>query len=198
MIFNQAQTPQAIGLPFNWAADYFNGESFTEYDLRTHKPNNFYTIKQNESFRFGLFGQNMKFYFETTDGHFYLNGRRVEISYIDENKNNFTLTNNPSKKDLITYKQAHTNFNQNRIEQKTNIDSVNFGYKTMLNTHDTQLFFQPIVTLPFNASVYIQVKLTSNRDLNGQLVFYVSGREVERFDAPLKANVSGQINWTVK
>lgn len=198
MIFTLAQSPQSISIPFNWAVDYYDGGFLTEYDLKTHRSNDFYSIKQDEAYRFGLFGQGMKFYFETTDGHFHLNGRRIEIVYLDEDNNIFNLTNNTSHKNLITYKQAYTNFNKNTIEQKTNIESINFGYKTMINQHDTQLFFQPIVVIPFNSSVYIQVKLTSNRNLNGKLIFYVSGKERERFEAPLKANVSGQINWTVK
>lgn len=198
MIFNQNQPPQVIGIPLNWVADYFDGTSLSEYDFNTHKPNDFYSIRQKEVYRFGLIGNRMKFYFETVDGHFHINGKRVEISYIDENNNTFNLTNNPYPKDLITYKQAFTDFNKNKIQQKTNIESISFGYKTMINKHDTQLFFQPIVTLPFHQSAYLELKLTSNRDMKGQLIFYVRGKEVERFDAPLDANISGKINWTIK
>lgn len=197
MILEQTQIPQAINYPFNWVADYFDGTSLTEFDLKEHKANNFYGIKQSETRHFGLFGQNMKFYFDNISGHFYLNGKRVEILYKVDNTI-FNLTNNPRQKDLITFKQAHTNFNRNVIEQKTNIDSFNFGYKTNINQHDTQFFFQPVVSIPLNSTVFMEIKLTSNRDLDGELIFYVSGKEVERFKAPLQRNVSGQINWTVK
>lgn len=199
MIFNQPQTPRAIKVPFNWAADYFDGNSLTEYELSNHKANSFYSIKQNETLRFGLFGNNMKFYLDTTDGHFHLNGRRVDITYIDNDNNEYNLTNNQkNNKRLITYKQAYTNFNQNEIIQETNIESINFGYKTKYKKNKTHLFFQPIVCLPFGKSAYMEVNLTSSRELEGELVFYISGRERERFFAPLKANITGRMNWTIK
>src|SRR5690625_356635 len=133
MIFSQNNIPQAINIPFNWVADYFNGESLTEYDLVTHKPNSFYSIRQNETLRFGLIGNGMKLYFETTDGHFHLKDRRVDIEYINDDGTVFYLTNNPNKKDFITYKQAYTDLDRNTIIQHTNIESINFGYKTRIH-----------------------------------------------------------------
>lgn len=198
MVFNLRHIPSAVNIPFNWVAEYFDGTYLTEYDFKSHKPNSFYSIKQKEVYRFGLFGNNMKFYFDTVDGHFNLQGKRLEVFYVGENNNIFNLTNNPYPKNLITYKQAYTDFDKSTIEQKTNIESISFGYKTMINKHDVQLYFQPIVTLPFYQSAYLQIKLTSNVSLNGYLAFFVRGKEVERFKAPLEANKSGRINWTIK
>lgn len=198
MILTQSQTPQAISIPFNWCADYFNGESFTEYDLTSHRPNNFYSIKQQDTLRFGLFGHNMKFYFDNTDGHFSLNGKRFEVVYEEDNGNTYHLTNNQGKKDFIAYKKAFANLDKNKIKQKSHLESIEFGYKTNINKNDKNLFYQPIIVIPFSSPIYAQIKLTSDKSMNGQLVFYVRGKEIERFDAPLEANVSGQINWTIK
>ncbi|MFJ6207300.1 hypothetical protein [Lysinibacillus sp. NPDC092081] len=198
MLFADSKNVQAIGLPFNWNADYVNGKNYAEYDLLTHKKNDFYLVQKNQVVRFGLFGQGMKFFFEMSDGSFYLHGRKIEIEYKDENGEIYHLTTNFANKDLITYKDAFTDFNNVQGVQRSNIKSINFGYKTIYKKDDVQLFFQPVVSLPFNERAFIEVKLTSNKDMNGYLIFKSSGIEIERFYAPLEANRAGQINWTIK
>ena len=198
MLFTNAGNNQAIGIPFNWNADYANGKNYSEYDLLTHKKNDFYLIQRNQVIRFGLFGMGMKFFFEMSDGSFNINGRRVDISYEDEYGEVYHLTTNFEKKDLITYKEAYTDYSDVQGVQKSNIKSINFGYKTNYKKNDVQLFFQPIVSLPFSESAFIEVKLTSNKSMNGHLVFKSRGVEVERFEAPLEANRAGQMNWTIK
>lgn len=198
MLFSTVNNLQAIGYPLNWNADYSNGTNYSEYDLHTHKKNDFYLIRRNEVIRFGLFGLGMKFFFEMSSGVFNLRGRRVEIEYHDNNGEVYYLTNNYNRKDLITYKEAHTDFSNQQGLQRSHIKSINFGYKTMFVKDDLEIFFQPVVALPLNQSMYIEVKLTSNKKLDGHLVFKVKGVESERFYAPLEPMVSGQINWTVK
>lgn len=197
MIFNGKINPQAIDIPFNWNADYFDGTHLSEYDLATHKANSFYSIKQNETLRFGLYGQNMKFYFENSDGSFFLNGKRIDIAY-EADGNTHLLTNNFNTKDFITYKEAYSDFNGKSGEQKSSISSINFGYKTIYERENINLHFQPVVSIPLGSSVFMEAKLTSDINLNGDIIFIRNGKEIERFHAPLEANVSGQINWTVK
>lgn len=198
MLFTSSGNLQTVGIPFNWNADYANGKHYAEYDLLTHKKNDFYLIQKNQVIRFGLFGQGMKFFFEMSDGSFNLNGRRVEIEYIDEEGKVYHLTTNFANKDLITYKEAYSDYNNVQGVQKSNIKSINFGYKTKYMKDDVQFFFQPVVSLPFNESAFIEVKLTCNKNLNGYLVFKSRGVEVERFYAPLEQNKAGQLNWTIK
>lgn len=198
MLFTEEKNVQAIGLPFNWNADYANGKNYAEYDLLTHKKNDFYLVQKNQVIRFGLFGQGMKFFFEVADGSFYLHGRKIEISYEDENGKVYALTTNSANKDLITYKEAFTDFSNVQGQQRSNLKSINFGYKTSYQQDDVQLFFQPIVALPFSQSAFIEVKITSNKAMNGYLIFKSRGIEVERFYAPLEENRAGQINWIIK
>lgn len=198
MLFTEEKNIQAIGLPFNWNADYANGKNYAEYDLLTHKKNDFYLVQKNQVIRFGLFGQGMKFFFEVADGSFYLHGRKIEISYEDENGKVYALTTNSANKDLITYKEAFTDFSNVQGQQRSNLKSINFGYKTSYQQDDVQLFFQPIVALPFSQSAFIEVKITSNKAMNGYLIFKSRGLEVERFYAPLEENRAGQINWIIK
>lgn len=198
MLFSNAGNLRAIGIPFNWNADYANGKQYSEYDLTTHEKNDFYLIQRNQVVRFGLFGQNMKFYFEMSDGSFNLNGKRIEIEYHRDNGEIYHLTTNFENKDLITYKEAYADYNNVQGAQASHLKSINFGYKTIYQKNDVSFFFQPIISLPVGASAYIETKLTSNTDMNGILVFKTRGSEIERFDAPLEAFKSGQINWTIK
>lgn len=197
MLFSSANHMNAITYPFNWNADYYDGSYYSEFDLSSHKKNDFYLIQRDKTIRFGLFGQNMKFYFEN-DGSFNLKGRRIEIEYHKYNGEIISLTTNFNKKDLITYKEAYTDYSNKQGIQKSNLKSINFGYKTKIKNGDMELFFQPIVSLPFSSSAYIEVKLTSNISDDGQLVFKSRGMEIQRFDAPLLENLSMQMNWTIK
>ncbi len=198
MLFTNSGNLQAIGLPFNWNADYANGKNYSEYDLVTHKKNDFYLIQRNQVVRFGLFGQNMKMFFENVDGSFNFNGKRIEIEYHRDNGEIYHLTTNFNKKDLITYKEAYTDYNNVQGAQRSHIKSINFGYKTNYEKDDVKLFFQPIVSIPVGESSFIETKITSNVDMEGHLVFKVRGIEAERFEAPLEALKAGQINWTIK
>lgn len=197
MIFNETNIPNAINIPFNWVADYKDGTHFSEYNFNNNSPNSFYDINQQNVARFGLIGQGMKFYFNTASGTFYLNGRRVNIIYEYDGKQ-IGLTSNENEKDLITYKQAYTEYNNKSGSQKSDIESISFGYKTTIKEKDIEIFFQPVVKLPFNQSAYMELKLTSNQDLNGELVFISRNKEVDRFKAPLHKGLSGNINWTIK
>jgi len=98
---------------------------------------------------------------------------------------------------LITYKQAYTIYNKNTVIQRTNIESINFGYKTKYVKNDVELYFQPIVSFPSGESAYVEIKLTSSKELDGEIVFYISGKERERFKAHLRKDISGQMNWTI-
>lgn len=197
MIFEKQLIPQSINIGFNWVADYFNGSFLSEYSLESYRPNSFYGINQNNTIRFGLFGQNMKFFFENSDGSFMLNGRRVDIGYEVDGKLHM-LTNNFHKKDFITYKEASANFNRQAGTQRTQIQSFNFGYKTLYEKDNFKVNFQSVVSVPVDKSVFIEVKLTSNSSVSGDLIFFTRGKEAERFHAPLERGVSGEISWTVK
>lgn len=198
MFFNQQNIPKSINLPFNWVADYFDGTFLSEYDLATHKENKFYSINQSNTIRFGLFGQNMKFFYEAIDGAFNIDGKRIEIMFQEENGIIHNLTNNVNKKDIITYKEAHTDFSNKQGLQRSTTTSINFGYKTMYQTGDLILNFQPVVSLPFNDSAFIKIKITSNKPIAGDLIFYSKRKEVEKFNISLNQGTSGQINWTIK
>lgn len=204
MIFNDSTQYTPLVYPLNWNVDYSDGTHYSEFNLETEESNDFHLINNDKVARFGLFGQIGKFYFDK-DGSFRLNGKRVTIEYHKDDGEIIHLTNNFSNKDLITYKQACVNLNRKvRGEQKSNILSFNFGYKTIFTKNDLQIFFQPVMSFPIpskenpDTTPYMEVKLTTNKDLQGDLVFKIRDIEVDRFNAPLEINYSGYINWNIK
>lgn len=194
-MFEQSLSFQAIEIPYNWNVDYLDGTHLSEYDEETKKKNDFYQIKKDNIARFGVFGCGSKFFYEESDGSFNLKGKRIEIFYEVDGKE-YRL--GFSKKDPITYKQAYADYNNRQGIQRSNIESIHFGYKTAFEDEDIKFFYQSVVALPTYSSVFIELKISASEDLDGELVFKARGKEVERFKAPLQAGKAGQINWTVK
>lgn len=198
MLFSTAGNCQAVEIPFNWNADYANGKNVTEYDLFNHKKRDFYMIDRNQVIRFGLFGHNMKFFFEMYDGSFNLRGHRIEMEYHTNDGEILHLTSNFENKDIITYKEAFTDLSNTQGVQRSNLKSINFGYKTFYKKDDIEIFFKPVVSLPVYESPYIEVKITSNKDLNGYLVVKGRGEEIQKIEMPITVGKGTQVNWTIK
>lgn len=198
MLFKDGKNYNAHYFPFNWGAEYLDGTFLTEFDLETNNKNDFYSIQQNKITRFGLFGCGMKLYYNI-DGSFILNGQRIEIEYHTDDQI-YYLTSTSSSKDCITYKRKQIDFHPNPQYQFDELISIDFGYKTLLNYNGTQFYFQPIVTIPMNQDngrVEIEIKMTPNKDLNGQLVFKNKGKIIDQADCPLVRNHNTIINWIV-
>ncbi|MED4883923.1 hypothetical protein [Bacillus smithii] len=187
---------------FIWMAEYVDGSYLSEFDLITHKPNSFYSIDKNKLIRFGLLGQGMKFYFEVNGGIFKLNGQMIMFSYVDKNGKEYFLTGqNKLYNDIITYKDAYADgnmfINGNGL-LKTTISQYNFGYKTKININNTLFNFQPIFCLPYDKPAFIELKLVSNKDMNGKLRIYRSGTIVDEIEAPLKKGYAGFTKWVIR
>lgn len=199
MIFTNQEKVEPIEVPLNWHAEYTDGTSISEYDVVTKQKNDFYSIDQDHIARFGLFGVGQKYFFEMSDGAFNLGGKRITVEYHTKDGKIIRLTSNANKKDLITFKQAYANFSNVQGVQRSFIESFNFGYKTALEKESYKLHFQPVVVLPNSKELpFIQVRITSDKDLEGELVFKRGRNIVDRFNAPIAANHTGQLNWTIK
>lgn len=206
MLFGTSNNLQAVDIPYNWNADYNNGENVTEYDLDNNK-RNFYAIDTSKVSRFGLFGQNKKYYFEMTDGSFILDRKRLDIEYHLKDGRIIGLTSNFEKKDLITYKEAYTDLNiRKQGVQKSNLKSINFGYKTKIFNKDfnkssekdnsLELFFQPVISLDLSGRHFMELKMSSNIEIDGDIVFKLKGQEFERFNVLIEENKTFQISWS--
>jgi hypothetical protein len=193
-------------LDFIWVAFYSNGTMDTEYDLETHQKdvNKFYNIDKQSLIQFGLVGHGAKMYFDSINGVFDVNMSKFTFEYhVDDtviHLNGLDL----GYKDLITYKEAVSDIDtKGRVANggsgfKGSIQQYNVGYKKKLTTQLGDIYFQCILSLPRNDVGFFEIKITSSSDLNGRLVFKRDGLEVDKIQAPLQANVSGQINWTMK
>lgn len=200
MIFKDSKKFEAYYFPFNWGAEYFDGTYLTEFDLSTNKKNDFYSIQQEKLLRFGLYGAGMKMFYNQ-DGSFNLAGQHIEIEYHTKERV-YPLTINFETKDCITYKYKEKDFDRNFTVQDDRLVSIDFGYKTLLNYDGIQFFFQPVVramlpTKTENGRVQIEVKMTSNQDMNGQIVFKNKGVIINQGNCPLIINKSTTVDWVV-
>lgn len=196
MIFNNREYKQAQSLPYNWGVDYIDGTSLTEYKEDGTGRNDYYAIQVQNIDRFGLFGSGHK-YFYTRDGAFYLDGQRVDIEYHSEGRI-LGLTSVFMQRDCITYKDAHVKQNRSKVIQDTVVDAINFGYKTLIEFDDFQIYFQAIVKVASDDSMVMEIKATSNMNRDGKLVFKNRGKTVETFEFPLMMNYSSNLNWIIK
>lgn len=194
---NELDYHKTIDIPYNWCAVYLNNEHLSEYDTVTRQKNDFYKIQKDRLARFGLYGKGQYSFYESNDGVFNINGRRIEI-YYEVNGKQIML--GYGEKDPITYKSAYADYNNRVGEQKTNIESIHFGYKTSVTEDNTTVFYQAVVCFDIenNKHPYIEIKTSADQTIDGELVFKVKNKEVDRISAPLVKNLSGQINWTIK
>ena len=184
---------------FMWVADYFDGNSLLEFQS-DGKENSFYAINKNQLYKFGLIGCGYKMYFDTTNGIFNISDRIIELEYIDENDKKYNLTNNKIiYNDIIQFKDAESTFNPFSLNgaMKTEISQFNFGYKQKLQFEDLNLNLKVICKVPYDKPVYLEISLTSNKELNGKLLIRRNGKAIDAIDAPLQEGKKGLLNWNI-
>lgn len=184
-----------------WISEYVDGTFLTEYDFITKKENSFYSIDKNKLIRFGIVGCGHKFFYEVFGGTFNIDGHMFEFVYEEGGKEYYLTGQNQFYRDLIQYKDAETMFDPtgSSSERSDVITQFNFGYKTSVDFEDVSFNFKAISCIPmFKGVPYFSLKLVSNRDMNGKIKVRHNCILIDEFDAPLKANIGGEINWAVK
>lgn len=76
--------------------------------------------------------------------------------------------------------------------------SFNLGYKKKLDLGDMNINFQNVLSIPMNESAFMQIKISADKDLDGKLIIRRIGTIVDEIHAPLKACMSGNLNWTIR
>lgn len=184
-----------------WIAEYDDGKFLAEYDFNTQKKNDFYSIDKDKLLRFGFIGNGSKAYFNVSDGTFIIDDNKIQISYI-HNENEVFLTGRTFiYNDIIQYKSAIADIDV--MSLKYNEDIVgdvschSIGFKKQLDLFDSSIHFKSILHIPSigTQSPYLEIKISSSIDVNGELLIRVNNSEVDKIDAPLKANMAGIINW---
>lgn len=192
---------------FIWLGEYVDGTHLAEFDFLTHQENSFYSINRENLLRFGLVGRGQKFFAEA-DGTFKLAGKMVDLVYSTP-ETEFRLTGNIrySYNDVITYKDAQAsglaNFSSVAIGASGNFSSsitqFNFGYKAMFEIDGVIFHLRAICMIPTNSyDQILKVRLVADKELCGHLKFVVNGLNVYEYDAPLKPNVGGELNWLIQ
>ncbi|MBP1906681.1 hypothetical protein J2Z32_003345 [Paenibacillus turicensis] len=184
-----------------WVAEYDDDTFLAEYDFYSQKKNDFYSIDKDKLLRFGFIGNGSKAYFNVSDGTFIIDDNKIQISYI-HNENEVFLTGRTFiYNDIIQFKSAIADIDVMSLKSNENIigdvSCHSIGYKKQLDLFDSSIHFKSILHIPSigNQSPYLEIKISSSIDVNGDLLIRVNNSEVDKIDAPLKANMAGIVNW---
>ena len=196
--FHKKNVISTINQDFIWLAEYANGSYLSEFDLKTHKSNNFYAIDKSQIIKFGLIGQNMSFYYDVFGGSFFINGEKIDFIYKVENKI-YRLTNqNLMYNDIITFKDAYSDLNpKQREKNKSNIVQYNVGYKVNLSFEDCSFHFKVILEIPYNKAVSMEIRIVGEQDMNGDILVLKNNQIHNALSMPIEKGVGKEINWIV-
>lgn len=188
---------QQVGQEYIWVAEYYKGFD-AEFDLDTLSPKSFYDIDKENLVRFGLIGHKEHLFFEVFRGTFNINGKRIDIAY-EENDKIYRLSNqNRYYKDIITYKEAAAEAFSGSVAKST-ILGYYFGYKDSIMVEDVSFNLKIICSTPSGADFhYLQVSLSADRDLDGDLLFLSNEKIISSIPAPLNKGCAGSIDWVIK
>ena len=196
-MFGNIKPYSPVTQDYIWVAEYYGG-GISEFDLETKESNSFYDIDKSKLQRFGLIGKGKKMWFECYRGVFNINGNVYELIYRTDK--DYKLTGQDMfYRDIITYKQAIADIDLTKRvgSSESKIVGYYFGYKTELKIDDITFNFKPIISIPINKPMYIDIHLVANKDLKGELLFVKNGDIIDTIYAPLKKDVAGGIKWRV-
>lgn len=187
---------------FMWLATYNNDTFLSEYSLDNQQQNSFYDINKEKLIRFGLVGMGMQMYFEVYGGAFNIAGHRIEIIYRDkETGKEHYLTDQPLVvyNSIIQYKNAEMDFNpaHNSGTSESTITQFNFGYQQLLNIDDVNFNFKVICGVPYGKNIYLNIRLVSDKNMDGEIIIKKDGNQQFVLDAPLTEKLGGEVNWEV-
>lgn len=202
LIFGNRQfTKSPVNQSFIWVAEYSDGTHLAEFDFQTKKLNNFYNIDKTKIIKFGLIGEGSQVFFDVGNGIFTLNNHRIMISY-QANGKEYPLTGRALVyKDIITYKDAVSDAIPHLKGQGAFVNTItqfNVGYKKKMELLDVNINFQCIMSIPLNNPAFMQIKITSDKDLEGRLIIRRNGVIVDEINAPLKSGYAGQVDWIIR
>ena len=182
-----------------WLAEYWDGTYLAEYDFQTRVANDFKMIQKDKLIKFGLVGSGVQAYFDVANGVFTINGNRIQVSYV-ANDMEYPLTGRTILyNDIIQYKDAVADANILSRDKSFGymphtITNHMIGYKKNMDLNGINIHFQNILHLPLDAQAFMQIRITSDKDMEGSLIIRFNGLISAEIDAPLKANLSGVIN----
>jgi hypothetical protein len=183
---------------FMWVAEYFDGSHLTEFNGNGIE-NSFYSINKNQLIRYGIVGCGHKMFFDTVTGIFNISGRTIQLEYV-ENDTIYNLTNsNVMYNDILQFKEAESSFNPSARggDLVNTVSQFNFGYKQKLVFNDLHLNLKVICKIPYNKPIYLEISLTSDKALDGNLIIRRNNAIIDTIYAPVQKGMKGTLNWDI-
>lgn len=198
MIFDEIINTPAVFTPLNWNAEYENRKSITEYDPTTKAKNDFYKLPKEGIKRFGLFGEEGKYFIDFESNQLSIKGKKYRIEYVLDNGDKLDgFINKDNLEELTTLKNAYVDFYLNKQgKQNTKINSINFGCKSKVLYKGQEILCSIIVTKEIESVESIKVQIDSPIDLNGGLSIKTDAIE-RKFDMPVHNGNVSQIKWII-
>ena len=205
MLFNEFPTYSPIAKQdFIWVAEYMDGTYLAEYDFKTGKHNEFYSIRTSDLLRFGLVGNGVHVYYELYGGTFKILGKLYEFSYKTGGVEYALTGRSTMYNDLIHYKKSSSDIPMNAlIADHSNvaveqIELFGLGYKLPIILEDTKISFKSILKIPYRRPLVLSARVVLDRDApDGVLIIRKNGRVIDSLDAPLRKDVGAEIDWVV-
>ena len=186
------------GRDFYWNAEYFNGSLYPEFNTVTYQKNDFEMINKNILIRFGYVGCGMRFYFDTPTGVFNIVDNEYTFEYVADGIE-YRLTHQDNLyNDIISCKSMVCNANWGTSESCSDVEVYHFGYKNKFNINGINFNFKPIMHIPLNSPSYFTIWLVYDKDLSGKLVVRRNGIKISETEAPLQANIGGEMTWLIQ
>jgi len=183
---------------FFWVVEYLDGTTLQEYDFNKNKYNMFERIQKNKVLRFGYLGHGYRFYFDTPSGVFNIANNKYSF-YYKTNDKTYELTNqNILYNDLISYKDCYVDCDFSGKEQKGNIISYNFGYKTHFQIEDVHFYYKIIMHIAEGIPMCLTIKLVADKDLDGWFEINRNGFKCTNIKAPLSRDNGQEIIWNIE
>ncbi|QWU14462.1 hypothetical protein SAMN04487895_101772 [Paenibacillus sophorae] len=186
---------------FVWVADYMDGTYLSEYNLDDRIKNDYYQIDKHKLIRFGLIGMGSQIYFDVANGIFNVNKNRIQVSYV-ANGVEYPLTGRAFLyNDITQYKRA---WGDGKLLSKTasgrirnNIIEHVIGYKKAMDLANVNINFKNLLHIPQNKNTppFLEIKISVDKELDGELIFRVNGLIANKLHAPLLKNRAGVYNW---
>lgn len=163
-------------------AEYYDGTKLYEYD-DNHVHTDFKDIDQSKVKYFGLIGNGMKIYWDIPTGILHIGKKEFMIKL---SSNASVLPMIGVKKDLITFKMAHTDsVISGGVIQKSEkgnvIDAYFIGFKMNLDSVYTQILFSIPMTGPDRKPFFgVRISNKNNENYTAELVG-LTGEDESRF-----------------
>ena len=149
-------------------AEYFDGTILYEYD-NDHNHLDFNSIDQSKVKYFGFIGNGMKIYWDIQTCIFYIRNKEYSVDVYSEDEN-ISIPISTQKKDLITFKLAHTDCLISggatipKNERGNIIDTFFIGFKTNYNEN---VYIQILFGIPMTGQdrrPFFGVRISSKND----------------------------------